>query len=76
MSEWSEIKLSDFMQFNPTMRIAVGSIVKKIPMEYLGQCNRSRCLKNSILLMLMQVKMQRFDNPQKKLNLARVVATS
>lgn len=40
MSEWREVKLIDFMKFNPSEALAKGTIAKKIAMENLEPFNK------------------------------------
>lgn len=41
MSEWKTYRLGEIVQFNPTERLAKGTLAKKVPMEYLQPFTRA-----------------------------------
>lgn len=41
MSEWKTYRLRDIVQFNPTERLAKGTLAKKVPMEYIQPFTRT-----------------------------------
>ncbi len=41
MNDWKIYRLSDVLRFNPTERLAKGTIAKKVPMEYLQPYTRA-----------------------------------